>query len=392
MVALILAGVAKRFPDGTTAVHTLDLAVDDGELMVLVGPSGCGKSTVLRMVAGLEAPTEGTVTIGGRPANDLSPGDRDVAMVFQDYALYPHMSVHANIAFALKAKGLPRRDIDVRVRQVAGSLGIEHLLGRRPRALSGGERQRVAMGRAIVRRPAAFLMDEPLSNLDAKLRVELRTEIRRLHAELATTFLYVTHDQVEAMTLGDRVAVLRHGRLQQLASPQQLYAAPASVFVAAFMGSPAMNLLRAPLASVGGRVVARAGPWDIPLEPGKAKDHDEVLVGIRPEHLEHFPHPSAGEAGELAQVTAEVVEPLGSVTLVHFHVDAAPVSVLDERPRVDSTPLESGPFSVGAAPAPMVASVDGRTRLSAGATDGRLSLRLDPASVHLFHPVTGLAL
>ncbi|HEV2809008.1 MAG TPA: sn-glycerol-3-phosphate ABC transporter ATP-binding protein UgpC [Acidimicrobiales bacterium] len=387
MAALVLDGVAKRFPDGTVAVHALDLAIDDGELMVLVGPSGCGKSTVLRMVAGLESPTEGTITIGGRVANDLSPGDRDVAMVFQDYALYPHMTVHANIAFALKAQGLPRRDIDARVREVARLLGIESLLRRRPRALSGGERQRVAMGRAIVRRPAAFLMDEPLSNLDAKLRAGLRTEIRRLHRELATTFLYVTHDQVEAMTLGDRVAVLRQGRLQQVAAPQEVYAEPASVFVAAFMGSPAMNLLRAPLDSVDGRRVARAGPWEVPLARSLALDHDEVVVGFRPEHLEPAPGPPAGDGASVAEVEVEVVEPLGSVALVHFHVDADPVTVLDDRAS-DGTLLPSArPRRV-----PVVASIDGRLGPAAAMAGARLRLRMDPAAVHLFHPVTGTVL
>ncbi|HEV2068296.1 MAG TPA: sn-glycerol-3-phosphate ABC transporter ATP-binding protein UgpC [Acidimicrobiales bacterium] len=387
MAALGLDGVSKRFPDGTVAVHPLDLTVDDGELMVLVGPSGCGKSTVLRMVAGLETPSEGTISIGGRPANDLSPGMRDVAMVFQDYALYPHMTVHHNIAFALKAKRLPRHDIDARVSEVARLLGIEDLLGRRPRALSGGERQRVAMGRAIVRRPAAFLMDEPLSNLDAKLRVELRTEIRRLHRELATTFLYVTHDQVEAMTMGDRVAVLRQGQLQQLAAPQEVYAAPASVFVAAFMGSPAMNLLRARLISVDGRTVARAGPWDIPLAESLTLEHDEIVVGFRPEHLEPVPTLPMDDDASVAEVGVEVVEPLGSVTLVHFHVNANPVAVLDERSG-DGTLLSFGEK----AETPLVASVDGRVGLTAAAAGARLRLRIDPGAVRYFHPVTGLAL
>ncbi|MBA2437372.1 MAG: ATP-binding cassette domain-containing protein, partial [Acidimicrobiia bacterium] len=326
MAEIRLEGVTKRFPDGTVAVHGFDLEIGDGELMVLVGPSGCGKSTVLRMVAGLETVTEGTISVGGKVANDLSPGDRDLAMVFQDYALYPHMTAYQNMAFALKAKRRPRGEVDATVREAAQLLGIEALLGRRPRALSGGERQRVAMGRAIVRQPSAFLMDEPLSNLDAKLRVELRSEIRRLHTELAATFLYVTHDQVEAMTMGDRGAVMQGGKLQQAGPPAQVYAAPANVFVAAFMGSPPMNLCLAPIAEAGGRRVAQVGPWAIPLPHGRAAELDQVVVGIRPEHLGD-PRSGRPDGSVEADVVGEVVEPLGALTLVHFHIDAAAVSV-----------------------------------------------------------------
>ena len=381
MAEIGLEGVTKRFPDGTVAVDSFDLEVADGELMVLVGPSGCGKSTVLRMVAGLETVTEGTISVGGRVANDLSPGERDLAMVFQDYALYPHMTAHQNMAFALKAKRRPRGEVDAAVREAARLLGIEALLGRRPRALSGGERQRVAMGRAIVRRPSAFLMDEPLSNLDAKLRVELRSEIRRLHAELDATFLYVTHDQVEAMTMGNRVAVLRGGDLQQVGPPAQVYASPANVFVAAFMGSPPMNLCLAPISDVEGRRVAQVGPWAVPLPHDRACELDEVVVGIRPEHLGD---PRSGRpAGSVeAQVAGEVVEPLGSLTLVHFHIDAAPVST---SPGSGS----SGPLEIGSPPTAMVAALDGRSEAAAGAPR---PLLVDPAWIHLFHPKTGTAL
>ncbi|CAN5707328.1 sn-glycerol-3-phosphate ABC transporter ATP-binding protein UgpC [soil metagenome] len=379
MAEIRLEGVTKRFPDGTVAVHGFDLEIGDGELMVLVGPSGCGKSTVLRMVAGLETVTEGTISVGGKVANDLSPGDRDLAMVFQDYALYPHMTAYQNMAFALKAKRRPKQEVQAAVREAAELLGIQTLLGRRPRALSGGERQRVAMGRAIVRRPSAFLMDEPLSNLDAKLRVELRSEIRRLHAELAATFLYVTHDQVEAMTMGDRVAVMQGGKLQQAGPPAQVYAAPANVFVAAFMGSPPMNLCLAPIADVDGRRVARVGPWAVPLASGRAAGLDQVVLGIRPEHLGTPGSERSAESVE-AEVSGEVVEPLGPLTLVHFSIDAVPVSPA-------GGPVAGAP-TAGTSPAAMVAALDGRTPASAGEP---LTLSVDPAWVHLFHPETGEA-
>src|SRR4051812_6740397 len=245
MAAIVFEGVRKVFDDGTVAVEALDLEIADGEFMVLVGPSGSGKSTALRMLAGLEEATDGTIRIGPRVVDDLEPKDRDLAMVFQSYALYPHMTVADNLGFALRMQGTPRDAIRARVEAAAAKLGIEELLGRRPRQLSGGQRQRVALGRAIVRDPAAFLMDEPLSNLDAKLRVEMRAYLGRLHQELGTTTVYVTHDQTEAMTMGDRVAVMRDGRLAQCGPPQALYDEPADLFVAGFMGSPAMNLIRA---------------------------------------------------------------------------------------------------------------------------------------------------
>jgi sn-glycerol 3-phosphate transport system ATP-binding protein len=289
-------GVTKRFAD-TTAVEALDLEVEDGELMVLVGPSGCGKSTALRMVAGLEQPTEGTIRIGGRDVAGLSPGRRDIAMVFQSYALYPHMTVRKNLAFPLRRRRMERSDIDRRVAEVAEMLELDELLHRKPAQLSGGQRQRVAMGRALIREPVAFLLDEPLSNLDAKLRSELRAELKRLHARLETTMIYVTHDQVEAMTLGDRIAVMHRGRLLQVGRPDEVYNRPCNVFVARFVGSPAMNLL-----------------------PGTSVDEGAgVTIGIRPEVLQVADGPPGGPS---LTVVAEVVEPLGSDVFVHGRTDA----------------------------------------------------------------------
>ncbi|MDQ6874875.1 MAG: sn-glycerol-3-phosphate ABC transporter ATP-binding protein UgpC [Actinomycetota bacterium] len=358
MASISLAGVTKRFPGDVVAVSAVDLSVADGELMVLVGPSGCGKSTILRLVAGLERADEGTVRIGDRVVDDLSPGDRDVAMVFQDYALYPHMSVYGNIGFALRPSVRSKAERDVKVRRAAGLLGIERLLGKRPRALSGGERQRVALGRAIVREPAAFLMDEPLSNLDAKLRVQTRTELRRLHDELGTTFLYVTHDQVEAMTLGDRVAVVHQGQIQQVASPRELYAAPANVFVAGFIGSPPMNLfpVRVPPAGAGTEAQVAVGPWRIDLPGAPAGD---LVVGLRPEAFADAALGGSGAAGGgVADVVVDVVEPLGATALVHFKVDGVPA----------------------------VASVDGRTVARPGEP---LKLALATREIFVFDPATG---
>ena len=387
MAGIVLRGVTKRYPGGAHAVRDLDLTVEDGELLVLVGPSGCGKSTVLRLIAGLERPSEGVVRIGGREATDLAPGDRDVAMVFQDYALYPHMTAYQNMAFALRPARLGRKEVDRRVRDAASLLGIETLLRRRPGALSGGERQRVAMGRAIVRRPVAFLMDEPLSNLDAKLRVQMRTEIRRLHQELGTTFVYVTHDQVEAMTLGGRVAVMRDGQLQQVDPPRQLYDRPANVFVAGFVGSPGTNLVLTPVTRDGdggdgpGRV--RIGPWDIEVA---ADCGDEVIVGARPEHFEDAAFAGPGGTGRVAAVEVDEVEPLGATSLVHFALDVAPVSVDDGAAAGNGT---QGPFTLGAAPAPFVAQVDGRTQARAGS---ELRLVLDAGALRWFDAGSGLRL
>jgi multiple sugar transport system ATP-binding protein len=308
MAAIRFAGVSKVYPDGTRAVDALELAIGEGELMIFVGPSGCGKTTALRMVAGLETISEGAVYIGERRVNDISPKERDIAMVFQNYALYPHMTVAENLGFGLKLRRFDKREIDRRVRDAADALDLTDHLERKPRALSGGQRQRVALGRAIVREPSAFLMDEPLSNLDAALRVQTRAEILKLQKRLATTTIYVTHDQVEAMTMGDRIAVMKKGTLQQIGTPEELYTRPANVFVATFIGSPSMNVLPAPEIGIRG---------------------DEHLAGFRPEHVSL----GAGEPDCVSfEAMIEVVEYLGDEQLVHVR--------LGERPLVAKLPVE----------------------------------------------------
>src|SRR5919204_953109 len=282
MATIELQEVTKTFPNGVQAVDAVDLTIGDGEFMVLVGPSGCGKTTLLRCIAGLEELTDGTILIGDRDVTDVPPKRRDIAMVFQNYALYPHMTVRRNIAFGLKVRGTPRAEINSRITEAARLLGLEELMDRRPLALSGGQRQRVAMGRAIARRPQVYLMDEPLSNLDAKLRVRVRADLARLHDQLGVTTVYVTHDQIEAMTLGQRVAVMRDGRIQQVDTPQELYARPANLYVAAFIGSPAMNLVEAEM--TGGEV--RFGGYAIPLPDAGTRPGGRALVGIRPEAFE----------------------------------------------------------------------------------------------------------
>jgi sn-glycerol 3-phosphate transport system ATP-binding protein len=312
--------VTKHYAGGVAALKSLDLRVEDGEFVVLVGPSGCGKTTALRILAGLAKPTSGEVRIGGEIVNAMGPGERDIAMVFQNYALYPHMSVYRNLAYGLRQRKTPRHEIDRRVREISSTLGIAELLDRRPAQLSGGERQRVAMGRALVREPRAFLLDEPLSNLDAKLRGQVRADLKLLHQRIAVTSIYVTHDQVEAMTLGDRICVMNKGELQQSGTPQEVYDAPANVFVAGFLGSPAMNLLPAPVvdgyAVVGGHPLVRV-----------PRGHERVIVGIRPEALRIHP-PSA----EGVRVRAEFHEPLGSHVLVHAVVDEGAGTIVVQAP------------------------------------------------------------
>ena len=324
MAAVTLAGVGKVYPGGVTAVSDVNLAIRDGEFVVLVGPSGCGKSTTLRMIAGLEDISLGTITIGDRVVNDIPPKDRDIAMVFQNYALYPHMTVRENLAFGLKLRGYPKAEIAARLQEAARILQLDALLDRRPKALSGGQRQRVAVGRAIVRKPAVFLFDEPLSNLDAKLRVQMRVEISRLHQQLGTTMVYVTHDQVEAMTMGERIVVMKDGCVQQVASPLELYDRPANQFVAGFIGTPPMNFL-------AGRLVGDDGPafvgdegLRLPLPPvaagALATQRDlPVTLGLRPEHLLPL---SAGAATPAAVLEAhvEVVEHMGAETYLYLRV------------------------------------------------------------------------
>ncbi|MCL4290147.1 MAG: sn-glycerol-3-phosphate ABC transporter ATP-binding protein UgpC [Thermoleophilia bacterium] len=337
MAQVTIEHLGKTFSEGTEAVRDLSLEIGDGELVVLVGPSGCGKTTTLRMVAGLEETTSGTITIGDRVVNHLPPRERDIAMVFQNYALYPHKTVYENLAFPLKLRRLSKPEIDDRVRRSARLLGLEDLLGRKPRQLSGGQRQRVAMGRAIVREPQAFLMDEPLSNLDAKLRTQMRAEIHRLQRELQATTIYVTHDQVEAMTLGDRVALLRKGELQQMATPQELYDKPTNVFVAGFIGSPAMNFVGAELGRRDGHLEVTFGQQSLRLHESEARPGLEAYIGrrcvlgIRPEHLEDAALESGAPADRRFRGKVEVREGLGSEVVVHFQVEAPPTLTEDVR-------------------------------------------------------------
>jgi multiple sugar transport system ATP-binding protein len=317
-----LAALEKIYPDGTRAVEKLDLEIGDGEFVVFVGPSGCGKTSVLRMVAGLEEITGGEVRIGGRVVNDLLPKERDIAMVFQNYALYPHMTVFDNMAFGLRQRRLPKEEIERRVNDAAHTLGLDETLRRKPRTLSGGQRQRVAMGRAIVREPQAFLMDEPLSNLDAKLRVEMRAEILRLQRDLAVTTIYVTHDQTEAMTMGDRVAVMRKGMLQQVDGPQRLYERPANLFVAEFIGSPAMNLVEADLERDGDGLVARFGEHRLRVRRGRP---GRAILGFRPEDLEDAALAGRAAAGASLRVVPDIREDMGSEVYVHFGLGVPPV-------------------------------------------------------------------
>ncbi len=342
MASITLEDIGKVYPDGTRAVGQVDLEVRDGEFLVLVGPSGCGKSTVLRMIAGLEDITEGKMSIGDRLVNDVPPKDRDIAMVFQNYALYPHMSVRDNMAFGLKLRKMPKDEIERRVNEAAETLEITEFLDRKPKALSGGQRQRVAMGRAIVREPSAFLMDEPLSNLDAKLRVQMRTELGRLHHRLETTTVYVTHDQIEAMTLGHRVAVLRPVsakrpfNLQQVAPPTELFNNPVNLFVAGFIGSPAMNMVYGELSREGENVKVAFGGHTITVDQVSLDAHpgieeyigQQIVVGIRPGAFENAQ--IAGSAADRTiTVTTDVNEHLGSESYVHFAIDSPPVVTPD---------------------------------------------------------------
>jgi multiple sugar transport system ATP-binding protein len=372
-----LEGVSKMYPDGTRAVDRLDITVGDGELLVLVGPSGCGKTTALRMIAGLEDITEGQVRIGDRVVNDVPSRDRDVAMVFQNYALYPHLTVAENIAFGLKLRKVPKDEIDRRVREAAETLGLTDYLKRKPRALSGGQRQRVAMGRAIVRQPQAFLMDEPLSNLDAKLRVQVRAEIARIQHSLQVTTVYVTHDQVEAMTLGDRVAVMNHGVLQQVAPPQELYDHPTNVFVGGFIGSPSMNLFETNVERDDASVTIAVGDQRLAINSKWATMVGRhVIAGIRPEDMEDASL-TAPSPDRTLKAKVELVEAMGADVLVHFNVDA-PAVLTEDEPEVSPV--------VGT---PMVARVSPRTKAREGEP---LQLAVDTEGLHLFDPDSGLAL
>ena len=373
MAAIEFRGVTKEFADGTVAVDDLNLRIEDGEFMIFVGPSGCGKTTALRMLAGLEKPTAGEILIGETVVNELDPVDRDIAMVFQNYALYPHMTVRANIGFPLETQRVPKKERERRINEAASLLGLQELLDRKPRALSGGQRQRVAMGRAIVRHPRSFLMDEPLSNLDAKLRVQMRAELVKLHQRLGVTTLYVTHDQVEAMTLGQRVAVLDHGLVQQVDPPDILYNSPTNLFVASFIGSPAMNLLR--VRSDGRRL--SFGSYTLPLVDEVASSlrrrEGEMVLGLRPEHFSVMPF---AEEGATIPVTVEITEQLGSETLVYFRIEGVAAEALG----AESEAELRGAF---------VARLDPRTHPSPGQ---QLDLAVDVERAHFFDPTDGVSL
>ena len=385
MSTVSLSNLTKVYPNGFTAVDGLDLHIEDGEFLVLVGPSGCGKSTALRMVAGLEEISSGTLTIGGEPMNDVQPKDRNIAMVFQNYALYPHLDVAHNIGFPLSLAGLPKSEIDSKVSEAARILELEPLLGNKPAQLSGGQRQRVAMGRAIVRDPAVFLMDEPLSNLDAKLRVQMRAEITRLQHRLKATTLYVTHDQVEAMTMGDRVAVLKDGVLQQIDEPSTLYQSPDNLFVAGFIGAPAMNLRQARLVADNGSWALELGSNRMPLADSVVADRPSlasydgrgVVVGIRPEAMEDASVVSGDDLPRLT-VEIELTEALGSDLLIHFPLDAPAIDSgdPDALKDLDDTTL-------------MVARVDPSSRARPGDC---LELVVETGRLHFFDPDTLLAI
>ncbi len=393
MAEIVFDGVTKRYPGGHEAVRALDLEIAEGEFLVLVGPSGCGKSTALRMVAGLEDITEGRILIGGEVANDLSPRDRNIAMVFQSYALYPHLTVAENIGFGLRVRGATKPDIAKKVKQAAEILELDALLSRKPPQLSGGQRQRVAMGRAIVREPRAFLMDEPLSNLDARLRVQMRAEIARIQELAGVTTIYVTHDQVEAMTMGDRVAVLNHGELQQLGTPRALYHDPANLFVAGFIGSPAMNFLGARLVDEGGGPTLIFGPHLMEIKrsvverrPGLLGFRDRTLViGVRPEAVSCLPSESETSAG-LTGVVA-YAEDLGATRLVHLDVAVPPV-----RPaagQMDEAEEEATHLAAPRGLTRLRAVLDGRSSVEAG---DRLTVVVDAERLHFFDPATGKAI
>jgi multiple sugar transport system ATP-binding protein len=383
MAAIVLDHISKMFGE-VLAVDDVSLRVEDGEFMVLVGPSGCGKSTILRMIAGLEEVTAGEIEIGDEQVTDLEPKERDIAMVFQNYALYPHMTVEQNLGFGLKLQHLPKPEREQRVQDAATILGLQDMMTRKPSELSGGQRQRVAIGRAMVREPKAFLMDEPLSNLDAKLRIHMRAELQRLHDRLRTTTVYVTHDQVEAMTLGDRVAVLRDGVLQQVDTPQILYTQPANLFVAAFMGAPPMNLVEATIA--GGML--KFGGFEIPAANGALAGYDQetVIVGIRPADMEDAD--VRHEEGPTIAVRADVTEELGSEVNILFRVDAPPVATDVIMAATDEEGEELLLLANDTSGTMFCARVDARTNVQPG---GDVRLTLDPSRFHYFDPATGLA-
>ena len=390
MGAININNVGKIYPNGTRALEDVNIEINDGEFVVLVGPSGCGKTTLLRMVAGLEDITEGEISIADKVVNEIAPKDRDIAMVFQNYALYPHMSVYDNMAFSLKLRKLPKDEIDQKVKDAAKTLEIDELLERKPKALSGGQRQRVAMGRAIVRNPQAFLMDEPLSNLDAKLRVQMRAELGQLHSQLETTTLYVTHDQVEAMTMGDRVAVIRKGVLQQIDTPREIYLYPKNIFVAGFIGSPAMNFVYADIkTSTKGmtlifgndKILAKDAPEALKEYEGK-----EIVLGIRPEAFEDSVYANKKEFTEEINIDVSLLEQLGSDTYIHFFKDIKPV----QTEAIEEILADEGEdISVLGTQTKFIARINPNATIEEGQN---ISLAIDPTKLHYFDPETGMAI
>jgi multiple sugar transport system ATP-binding protein len=397
-----LENLAKVYPDGTEAVTGLDLDVGDGEFVVLVGPSGCGKTTALRMIAGLETITSGTVTIEGNVVNDLPPKDRDIAMVFQNYALYPHMNARDNMGFALKMRGVSKGEIDKRVREAAVVLGLTDSLKKKPRTLSGGQRQRVAMGRAIVRQPQAFLMDEPLSNLDAKLRVEMRAEIARIQRDLSVTTVYVTHDQTEAMTMGDRVAVMRGGLLQQVDAPQALYERPQNLFVAEFIGSPAMNVVMGDLVRRDEDLWVQFGDHRLRLDPSAVGrrpalsgfEGRRVIIGIRPEDMKDAALLGETREGQQLSIVCDIREDMGAEVYVHFNVPGEPVASKELVEALVTDAPEDAEARLAAerargAGVSFVARIDRETQAR---ERNPLEIEVDVTRLHFFDPDTGLGI
>jgi multiple sugar transport system ATP-binding protein len=400
MAQIVLSNVTKRFGEGAAAVDDLSLDIDDGEFMVFVGPSGCGKTTALRIIAGLEYATEGEVRIGDRVVNELPPKDRDIAMVFQNYALYPHMTVHENMAFGLKLAKMDKSEIDRRVKDAARILGLEEFLSRKPRALSGGQRQRVAMGRAIVREPQVFLMDEPLSNLDAKLRVQMRSEIARIQDNLKVTTIYVTHDQVEAMTMGDRVAVIKKGELQQVGSPPTLFGKPHSLFVAGFIGSPSMNFVSSRLERADGGLKVAMGDQVLKLDakilsarPALEKHvGKEIILGVRPQDFEDASLVGTAPEGSRIKTHIELVENLGTQTLVHFAVNAPVVLTEDMKELaadIGGEQVERLAEQAEAGQNDFVAELDPKSKAAQG---DNVELFVDTTQLHFFDPESSLGI
>ena len=390
MGAIKISSVGKIYPNGTRALENVNIEINDGEFVVLVGPSGCGKTTLLRMVAGLEDITEGEISIADKLVNEVAPKDRDIAMVFQNYALYPHMSVYDNMAFSLKLRKLPKDEIDKKVKDAAKTLEIDELLDRKPKALSGGQRQRVAMGRAIVRSPQAFLMDEPLSNLDAKLRVQMRAELGQLHTQLETTTLYVTHDQVEAMTMGDRVAVIRKGLLQQIDTPREIYLYPKNIFVAGFIGSPSMNFVYATATKSGKGMKINFGESEVNVTsaPKALMEYEgkEIVIGIRPEAFEDSAYANKKEFSEYIEIEISLLEQLGSDTYVHFYKDIKPVQT---EAIAEILADEGEDISVLGSETKFIARINPNSSVEEGQ---KINLAIDPTKLHYFDPDTGLAI